>query len=175
MMKKTCGGFLLSRAGFCLLGVCFFGWGSSRVSAQETALVSTESEVNTESSFRDQIAHRLEVFKSADLETLKAAQEECMKKASELSTKIPELRQQIKVAYDEARKNAPEIKEMEKQIRAMQANLEQAIGERPEIQEKLQAIEQTERDMLAELQFRTALGGLIARKNREGIPSQDVE
>ena len=87
-----------------------------------------------------------------------------MKKAEELAEKIPELRRQLNEAYEDARLNSPDAKALRQQIRDLEARLEQTLVENPAVQEKQQAIDQAQKDMLEELQVRTQLGALIAAK-----------
>lgn len=174
MMRKTCGGFVLSLAGFCLLGSSLFS-GSAGSALAETALKTDTQEVLSASPIREQITQRLEAFQSADLAKLKAARDTCYETAQVMAKQLPELRRQVRDFSEEVRQNAPEIEEMRKQIQAMQANLEQAIREMPEIQEKLVEIAETEREMLVELQLRTALNGLIARKSQVAEPAANLE
>ena len=110
------------------------------------------------------VLQRLEALRSADLETLKAAQAECMKKAEEWAGKIPELRRQLNEAYEDARLNSPDAKALRQQIRDLEAQLEQGLVANPAVQEKQKAIDQAQQEMLAELQVRTQLGALIAAK-----------
>jgi len=180
-MKKTCGGFVLSLAGFYLLGSSLFGGFSGSVMAQEIpstlkmpAATAVESEGSEspepaspvsieEPSTRLPVAERMAVLKTADLETLKAAQDECMSAAQELSVKGPILRKQISEAY-EAAKSLPEAVALQKQIKDLEKKWEQTLQESPAVQEKIQELEETNDEMMQELKLRTTLAGWISSK-----------
>jgi hypothetical protein len=187
MMKKTGAGLLWPRAALFLLGVCLAGRGPGAFAlemptapempqaaapdapapAASAELPFTEAaapEAVAESAPRIPASERLESLKSADLETLKAAQADCMKAAGELTEKVPALREQMRTAYEDARLNSPEAKALHQQIRDLEAKLEQTLRDAPAVKEQLQAIEQAQKDVLAELQLRTALEGMIAAK-----------
>jgi len=197
MMNKTCVVFLWSRAGIFLLGACLAGWGTGALATdfpiapempkavgpgapESVAAVESESvspaapESVAESVPRLPANERLETLKSADLETQKAAQEDCMKAAEELSSKVPDLYQQMRAAYEAASQNDPAIQAMKRQIVDLQVQMEKALENHPAVLEKRQAIDQAQQDMLAELQLRTKLEGMIAAKEQEK-PAQTPE
>jgi hypothetical protein len=180
MMRKTCGGFVLSLAGFCLLGSSLFGWSAGSAMAQEIPAplqipaaspvietdvpeaASAESiEVETP---RVPVSERMAILKTADLESLKAAQNKCMLAAQELSAKGPVLRKQMSEAY-EAAKSSPEAVAMQQQIDELEKKLEQTLENSPVVQEKVRALAQANDEMLEELQLRTTLMNWIAAKD----------
>lgn len=110
---------------------------------------------------------RLEALQSADLATLKDAYAQAEKKAQELAVKGPELRFAARAAYDEARLNSDVAKEIHQQRADLEKQLDQALRDLPEVKEKLEEIEDLEREMLAELRLRTVLAGLIAAREKE--------
>jgi hypothetical protein len=181
MLKKTSAGLLRFHLAVFLAGACWTGWGKGGLAAELPAMlrmpeagaaVEPESipaaapESGAESVPRLPPGERLETLKSADVKTLKAAQADCLKAAKEFSEKGPELRRQMQKAYEDARLNSPEAKALQQQIRDLETQLEQTLRDAPGVREKLQAIQQAEQDMLAELQLRTALGGLIAAREQ---------
>lgn len=196
-MKKTDAGILWFGLGVFLIGVGWTGRGTEAfalelpmapearesvapAAAESAAPAATEStapaaaESIAESAPRLPAGERLEALKSADLAELKAAQEDCLKAAVELTEKVPELREQMRAAYEDARKNSPEIKALQQQIRDVEAKMEQTLRETPAVKEKMQAIEQAQADMMAELQLRTRLAGMIAAKEA-AAPAQISE
>lgn len=177
MMKKTGAGWLWFCAVVTGLNLMLTASAQETAAAPETSGPSAADEENVtpdipasapqvpaELEPRLVVLQRLEALRSADLETLKATQAECMKKAEELAEKIPELRRQLNEAYEDARLNSPDAKALRQQIRDLEARLEQTLVENPAVQEKQQAIDQAQKDMLEELQVRTQLGALIAAK-----------
>lgn len=188
-MKKTDAGILWFGLGVFLIGVGWTGRGTDAfaleppmapearesvapAAAESTAPAATES--IAESAPRLPASKRLETLESADLAELKAAQEDCLKAAAVLTEKVPELREQMRAAYEDARKNSPEIKALQQQIRDLEAKMEQALQETPAVKEKMQAIEQAQQDVMAELQLRTRLAGMIAAKEA-AAPAQISE
>ena len=181
-MSKTAAELMRSGLGLVLMGIALAAPGRDAFAqegliapaapeAAELAAPETAEEIPPP----PPIAERMEALKSADLETLKAAQEECLKHARVLTEKIPELRRQIRETYEEARLNAPEALEIKRQIRELEAKLDRTLQDLPAVQEALQSIRQIEQDMLAELQFRTTLGGMIAAKEQAAPAAADVE
>lgn len=108
---------------------------------------------------------RLAELKSADLETLQAAQADCLQAAEEISTYVPELHRQMRQAYEDARQNDPAIQALKQQIADLEAHLEKLLVNHPAVLEKRQAIDQAQQDLLAELRLRTALEGRIAAQS----------
>ena len=197
MMKKTGAGWLRFGAGLFLFGAGLTLGGASTFAqdvavphqtparilpdallpAEASAPESIEPsapEVVAESAPRPPASERLEALKNADLETLRAAQEECLKAAVELTNKGPVLRREMREAYEEARLNSAESKALQQQIRDLEAKLEQTLKEMPAVKGKLQAIEQAQKDLLAEVTLRTTLAGMIAAKENAD-PAQAPE
>ena len=192
MMKKTGAGVLWFGVGVFVLGGCWMGVGGAAL-AQDVAqspkvAPSTmaapilpdvpESDTVVDSATAEDLAplpppsERLEALKTADLATLKAAREDCIKAAQAYSEKIPELRQQAQAAYEEARLNSPEAQALRQQIADLEAKLAQTLRDAPAVREKQLAIGQAEQDMLAELQLRTTLGGMIAQKGGGDVEAE---
>ena len=117
-------------------------------------------------------SERLEALKNADLATLKAAREDCIQAAQAYSEKIPELQRQVRAAYEDARLNSPEAQALRQQIAELEAKLAQTLRDAPAVREKQLAIGQAEQDMLAELQLRTTLGGMIAQKGGGDVEAE---
>ena len=123
-------------------------------------------------------AERLAALQAADLDALQAARDEAMKAAQEYTEKIPELRQRLQQAFEEARTNSPEVKAMRQQIADLEVSITQYLQGLPQVTELTDAIRQAEQGMLEELNLRTALGELIARRgggSEERMPAPDDE
>ena len=123
-------------------------------------------------------AERLVALQAADLDALQAARDEAMKAAQEYTEKIPELRQRLQQAFEEARTNSPEVKAMRQQIADLEVSITQYLQGLPQVTELTDAIRQAEQGMLEELNLRTALGELIARRgggSEERMPAPDDE
>ena len=198
MMKKTGAGILWFGLGIFVLGGGWMGVGGSAL-AQDIAQASeiatgalavpTSTDVPASDAVVDSAAvvdlaslpppsERLEALKTADLAALKAAREDCIQAAQAYSEKIPELRRQIQAAYEDARLNSPEAQALRQQIAELEAKLAQTLRDAPAVREKQLAIGQAEQDMLAELQLRTTLGGMIAQKGGaadESEPEAEAE
>ena len=124
------------------------------------------TEVVVESPPRLPPDQRLAELKFADLDALKAAQDDCLKAAEDLTKRIPELHREARAAYEEAR-NSPEAQAVQRQIKDLEAQLVRILQTAPAVLEKQQAIDQARQDMLAELRLRTTCDG------QEGGRGQD--
>lgn len=109
---------------------------------------------------------RLETLKSADLAALKAAADDCLRAAEELTKRIPELHREARAAFEEAR-SSPEAQAMQRQIKDLEAQLVRVLQNASAVLEKQRAIDRAQQDMLAELRLRTTLEGMIAAKESE--------
>lgn len=153
-------------AGVLLLGLVFMGGrasqGQEESAAAPVALGALQLQVN----------ERIDPLRAADLETLKKAQEECWNKAQELADRGPELRREAREAYEDARLNSDVAKEYRQQITELEQQLDQALRDLPQVKDKLAEIQQVEREMLLELQVRTALAGMVAARESEAAPAE---
>lgn len=161
MMKKGGACWVCFAMVLCLFvaGVC------ARAQDEETEIAPANPVL--ESDFKQQVNQRLEPLRSANLEALKAAKEECWRKAQELGARGPELRRELRDAYEAARQNSDIAKDYQRRIAELEQQMEQALRDLPEVKAKLAELQQVERDMLVELQVRTALDGLIAAREKE--------
>lgn len=198
MMKKTGAGILSFALGVFVLGGGLTGGGGATlaqdvVKAPEVATEAVAIPTTPDVPASDAVAvpestaisaplpppsERLEALKTADLATLKAAREDCIQAAQAYSEKIPELQRQVQAAYEDARLNSPEAQALRQQIAELEAKLAQTLRDAPAVKEKQLAIGQAEQDMLAELQLRTTLGGMIAQKgggDEESEPEAETE
>jgi hypothetical protein len=172
MMKKTGAVWVAFGVAITLLG--FWGAGARAQeilvdASAESAEVAAPTEeqvapLEEEAPVRLSPAVRLEQLQTADLVALRAARAEAMKAAQYYSEKIPEYRRRAQQAYEEARLNSPEAQAMRKQILDLETALREYLTHLPEVAQYEEAIRQAEQDMLAELQLRTSLGVLIARR-----------
>jgi regulator of replication initiation timing len=64
--------------------------------------------------------------------------------------------------------NSDAAKEIYKQISELELKLDQTLRDLPEVKDKLAEIQQVEKEMLVELQVRTALIGMIAAREKDG-------
>lgn len=109
----------------------------------------------------------------ADLAALRAAEEDCLQAAQEISTYVPELHRQMRQAYEDARQNDPAIQDLNRQIADLEARREQLLANHPAVLEKRRAIDQAQQDMLAELHLRTELEGRIAAQETGAADSAE--
>ena len=112
---------------------------------------------------------RLAKLQGADLAALRAAQDECMQAAQEISTYVPELHRQLRQTYEDVRENDPALQGLNRQIAELETQREQLLANHPAVLEKRRAIDQAQQDMLAELHLRSTLEGRIAAQ-ADGTP-----
>lgn len=173
MMNKTGAGLLRSRTGHFLFGACLLAWGTgafaqeaqAEADAPEAAAAAPESAAPAAQ--RPSAADRVQALKSADLEALRAAWAQCNETAEALAVQAPQLRMASRKAYEEARLNSDIGKDFRRQMLELDGKLDQALRELPEVKDKLEEIQRVERSLLEELQFRTALAGVIAAREKD--------
>lgn len=119
---------------------------------------------------------RRAALQDADLAALRAAQDDCLKAAEEISTYVPELHKQMRQTYEDARQNDPVIQDLNRQIAELEARREQLLANHPAVLEKRRAIDQAQQNLLAELRLRTELEGRIAAREPAGAaPAEPAE
>ncbi len=121
---------------------------------------------------QQQVKARVDSLRTADWETLKKAQDECWEKAQTLGDRAPVLRHEAREAYEEARLNSEIAKDYRQQIATLEKQMDQALRDLPEVKDKLAEIQQVEREMLLELQVRTALAGMMAALESAAVPTE---
>lgn len=164
MIKKSGAVLLWLGLGLFLSGT----WGTPALaqenSASETPAADAAPAPASARPFQAQVDQRLAALKTADLEALKQAKEECEKAAKELATKGPALRQAARAAYEDARLNSAEAKEIYRQIEELRQKMDQTLRELPAVKAKQDEVRQLEEALMVELQVRTGLSGLIAAR-----------
>ena len=111
---------------------------------------------------------RRAALQDADLAALRAAQDDCLKAAEEITTYVPELHKQMRQAYEDARQNDPAIQDLNRQVAELEARREELLANHPTVLERRRAIDQAQQDMLAELRLRTELDGRITAQESAG-------
>ncbi len=118
----------------------------------------------------------MEQYEGADLETLKKAYDEILLEARRSSERVPEVRRQVREAYEEARLNLPEALFIQQEIRELEAQLDRVLAESSPVRELLEEIERVQQDMLVKLDVRTALGTLIHELDQDaGLAGLDED
>ena len=164
MIKKSGAVLLWLGLGLFLSGTWETPALAQEISASETPAAAVAPAPPSARPFQAQVDQRLAALKTADLDALKQAKEDCEKAAKELATKGPALRKAAHAAYEEARLNSAEAKAIHAQIEELRQKLDQTLRELPEVKGKLEEIRQVEEALMVELQVRTGLGGLIAAR-----------
>lgn len=178
MMNKTGVDVVLPRAGFFLFVACLVLWGMGSL-AQEASVAIDASESSEAAAPEIPVdfvppapaGERLEVLKTTDLATLKAAWDDCNQNLQKLAIQGPRLRIASRAAYEEARLNSDISKEIHRQIADLEQQLDQALRDLPEVKDKLGEIQQVEQAMLAEMNLRTTLAGMIAAREKADAAS----
>ena len=177
-MNKTGAGVVLPRAGLFLFGVFWLLWGMGSL-AQEAPVAVDASESGEAAAPEIPVdfvppapaGERLEVLKTADLATLKAAWDDCNQNLQKLAIQGPRLRMASREAYEDARLDSDISKEIHRQIADLEQQLDQALRNLPEVKDKLGEIQQVEQAMLAEMKLRTTLAGMIAELEKADAES----
>ena len=180
MMKKAGAGILWFGMGaFVLLGGAAFAQDAQEApppAASEPAPAApAASPALAFSNANAQAAARLEGLKELELDELKGMLKQLNDSLPALGKKSSDLSAELREARDKADREAAEIRELYKEIAALQAKIAAVTDTLPGVREKLEAYNAAQAAMFGEMQFRTKLMGLIRQKENAGAPPVAAE
>jgi len=157
MMRKTCGGFLLSPARFTLLAACLLA-GAAGAWGQAQAVDSPPVD------FKSSAQARVDILKEMSLEEIEQAVLQSEEVMNQLNEEAQTARMATRSLQEKMRLENEDVRAMYAEIDAMRLKINEAIQQIPEVKEQLISLKQKEAQLMEEIWFRTAAMSVLSSR-----------